>query len=78
MADSVKSSLDELLKRNVMDISMRIHALRLTLLSIERAVKSPTRHLNELGEIQGEACMLDCRIAGLATLRHLREMEESE
>jgi hypothetical protein len=55
------------------DTLTRIRALQITLDGIKQAVKDDERHLNDLGEVQGLASMLDCRIAAMATLRMLLE-----
>ena len=52
---------------------LRIRDLRVLLDHIEKRVKNPDGILNDLGEMQGVAVILDCRLAGLATLRRIKD-----
>jgi len=63
------SAKERRIKNDALD---RLRYLRLTLDSIERRVKAGDI-LNDLGEIQGESNMLDCRLASLAVVRQLLE-----
>lgn len=53
------------------DSLKRLTELMVTLDRLKGVVGSNTGYLNNLGEIQGQANMLDCRLASLATVRIL-------
>lgn len=59
------------------DCLLRLKGLQGLLESISRRVQADAWVLNDLGELQGVANILDCRIASLATVRRLLREETS-
>lgn len=57
------------------DCHARIRQLAAMLADIGRTVEDPNGILNDQGEMQSVAVVLDCRLATLATLRRLHKQE---
>jgi len=71
----ITNKMCENLKR---DCLTRIRDLQLLLDGIKRKLESENHSsLNTLGELQGVAVILDCRLASLATLRMLKEEHDA-
>ncbi len=68
-----KRTIEETHKSLVRDSLQRIRELRCLLDGIETKVKNGGDGLNTLGEMQGVAVILDCRLASLATVHALLE-----
>jgi hypothetical protein len=67
----VASAIEDEISCCVDDIKSRIITIRGQLETIESALDDGRFVLNDLGEIQGQASMLDARVATLARMRRL-------